>query len=229
MGVSALARKTVSDDFKVFSERLSKLMKERGLKQQDLASVLGVKRQTVSLYMIGQSMPDAEQLKKISMFFDVSADWLLGISEYKDKQIEKISAAELGFSENAISTLIASKEMYKSWDFTEIFNYLLSMDEFYSLLSGIAQIKKGTENYLKKSIPAPFTDKREQVELNKTKAERLLEKGGGIYRVIDEWEYLKMQEYYLQSAFAEIVHEVVFEEKEALRQLLFLEQGVTLK
>ena len=63
-----MARKTVSDDFRVFSERLSDLMKERGLKQQDLADVLGIKRQTVSLYMTGQSMPDAEQVKNIAMF-----------------------------------------------------------------------------------------------------------------------------------------------------------------
>lgn len=63
-----MARKTVSDDFRVFSERLSDLMKERGLKQQDLADVLGIKRQTVSLYMTGQSMPDAAQLKILPCF-----------------------------------------------------------------------------------------------------------------------------------------------------------------
>lgn len=77
----ALARKTVTDDFKIFSDRLSKLMKERNITQEQLAHELGVKRQTVSLYKNGQSTPDAAQLKNIAMFFGVSADWLLGLSD----------------------------------------------------------------------------------------------------------------------------------------------------
>ena len=78
-----MARKTVSDDFMIFPQRLSELMKERKMTQQNLADGLGVKRQTVSLYMSGQSMPDAEQLRNIALFFDVSSDWLLGLSNFK--------------------------------------------------------------------------------------------------------------------------------------------------
>ena len=101
-----MARKTVSDDFKVFSERLSDLMKERGLKQQDLADVLGIKRQTVSLYMTGQSMPDAEQVKNIAMFFSVSADWLLGLSNTKTLDLNiKLVCEFLGLSENVVIAL----------------------------------------------------------------------------------------------------------------------------
>ncbi len=78
-----MARKTVSDDFAVFPQRLSALMMRRKLTQQKLADALGVKRQTVSLYISGQSMPDAEQLRNIALFFGVSADWLLGLSEFE--------------------------------------------------------------------------------------------------------------------------------------------------
>lgn len=77
-----MARKKVTNNFKVFPERLSALMKERQTTQQELASALGVKRQTISLYKSGQSIPDAEQLKNIAVFFDVSADWLLGLSQF---------------------------------------------------------------------------------------------------------------------------------------------------
>ena len=63
-----MARKTVTDDFKVFSERLSMLMKERGVTQEMLANDLGIKRQTVGLYKSGQSTPDAAQLRNIAIF-----------------------------------------------------------------------------------------------------------------------------------------------------------------
>ena len=109
-----VARKTVSDDFKVFSERLSELMKEGGLKQQDLANVLEVKRQTVSLYMSGQSMPDAEQLKKIAVFFNVSADWLLGLSDVRvlETDLREI-CTYTGLSE------VAAKNLHKFANYNE--------------------------------------------------------------------------------------------------------------
>jgi transcriptional regulator with XRE-family HTH domain len=72
-----------------FSERLTHIMKDTGTTQQELGDVLGSKRQTVSLYMTGQSKPDVETLGKIADHFNVSADWLLGrtnsqVAEYED-------------------------------------------------------------------------------------------------------------------------------------------------
>ena len=83
-----MARKAVTDDFKVFSKRLSALMKERNVTQEELAHELGIKRQTVSLYKNGQSTPDAAQLKNIATFFDVSADWLLGLTNTRSQDID---------------------------------------------------------------------------------------------------------------------------------------------
>ena len=107
-----MARKEVSDNFKVFSKRLSALMKERGLRQQALADYLGTKRQTISLYMGGQSMPDAEQLKNIALFFDVSADWLLGLADVRSANIEiQAICARTGLSEAAVSGLMDMKQL----------------------------------------------------------------------------------------------------------------------
>lgn len=128
VGVSALARKTVSDDFKVFSERLSKLMKERRLKQQDLASVLGVKRQTVSLYMSGQSMPDAEQLKKMAVFFRVSADWLLGLTDFRDRKNSQVLAKDLGLSEHSIEVLSEYVEHFEGKYLIPTINLLIEQE-----------------------------------------------------------------------------------------------------
>lgn len=79
-----MPRKPVNEEFKIFSENLKTLLKENNLKQRELAEYLHVKRQTVSLYTTGQSTPDALLLKKIAIFFNVSADWLLGLTDIKN-------------------------------------------------------------------------------------------------------------------------------------------------
>lgn len=94
-----------------FPSRLSEIMREHKVSQEKLASALGVKRQTVSLYKTGQSSPNAEQLCKIALFFNVSADWLLGISEVKsqDSDIQQI-CKQTGLSEDIVGWLrICSK------------------------------------------------------------------------------------------------------------------------
>lgn len=107
-----MAKKAVSDDFKMFSDKLKNLMKARNKKQQDLADVLGVKRQTISLYMNGQSKPDAEQLKIIAQFFNVSADWLLGLTDISTKDMDVRTICEFtGLSDQAILKLHDLKEM----------------------------------------------------------------------------------------------------------------------
>ena len=142
-----MARKTVSDDFRVFSERLSDLMKERGLKQQDLADVLGIKRQTVSLYMTGQSMPNAAQLKNIAMFFDVSADWLLGITETRSQDIDiKYICKKIGLKENVVIKL---QEIYEGQGYIpetiEGVNSILSNTMFHLLARDYVRLKRFTE------------------------------------------------------------------------------------
>ena len=103
-----MARKTVTDDFQDFPKRLSDLMKERGTTQQDLADALGVKRQTISLYKSGQSMPDARTLRDIAMYFKVSSDFLIGLSDIRAFGLHKRAVCELtGLSDEAADRVVA--------------------------------------------------------------------------------------------------------------------------
>lgn len=49
--------------------------------QSDIARALNVKRQTVSLWIIGTTEPTAGRIKDMAKFFGVSSDFLLGISD----------------------------------------------------------------------------------------------------------------------------------------------------
>lgn len=60
------------------TERVKRLMEERGLSQADLAKFMGVHQGQVSNWMSGRNMPNLETLVKMADFFGVSTDYLVG-------------------------------------------------------------------------------------------------------------------------------------------------------
>lgn len=64
-----------------FSERLAVLRKERGLSQEMLAEQIGVSRQAVSKWEVGEATPDLNKLLSLADVLDVSLDDLCGRQE----------------------------------------------------------------------------------------------------------------------------------------------------
>lgn len=96
-----------------FPSRLRSLMKESGKAQQDLANYLEKTRQAVSYYIDGQTSPDWKNIKKISEYFGVSADYLLGLTDVKSQNQDIIAlVSSLGLCEEAANSLVslAAKE-----------------------------------------------------------------------------------------------------------------------
>ena len=59
-------------------ERLIELRKQQNLTQQDMARILGISRQAYSNYELGNREADYTTLKKLSNYFNVTVDYLLG-------------------------------------------------------------------------------------------------------------------------------------------------------
>ena len=68
----------------LFSKRLVSLRKEKKLTQYDLAELLGFSRGQIGNYEQGTREPDQNTLLKISDFFNVSVDYLLGKTDVKN-------------------------------------------------------------------------------------------------------------------------------------------------
>ena len=68
--------------------RLKELREKRRLNQEGLAIELSVSQSTISAYEIGERTPDLETLIVIAKFFDVSLDYLVGISDVKQRIIQ---------------------------------------------------------------------------------------------------------------------------------------------
>lgn len=65
-----------------FGERLKSLRKEKGMGQNALAEAIKVSNASISYWETGKQEPCAEAIFKLALFFNVSADYLLGITEY---------------------------------------------------------------------------------------------------------------------------------------------------
>ena len=67
----------------LFAKRLRELRKERGLSQVDLGAELGYGYTAISAYETGRNEPSFADLIHIGEMLDVSADYILGISDVR--------------------------------------------------------------------------------------------------------------------------------------------------
>lgn len=67
-------------------DRLNKVLKEKKISQSDLYRMTDIKRQNISRYSRNEMSISVENLVKISKALNVSTDYLLGLSDYKDRR-----------------------------------------------------------------------------------------------------------------------------------------------
>ena len=65
-----------------FTERFNELLKQSGKTQVEIAKALNITKQCVNDYKTGKSLPSLETLCALCRYLDVSADYLLGLSDY---------------------------------------------------------------------------------------------------------------------------------------------------
>ena len=65
-----------------FSARLQQLRKEANLKQSDLAKILNTTQRRISHLESGKIEPDLATLVDIAKYFNVTIDYLVGVSDY---------------------------------------------------------------------------------------------------------------------------------------------------
>lgn len=78
----------------MLGERLRQIRMEKELSQAEVAKMLGVSQQAVANYETGLRQPDTLTLTKLAQIFNVSTDWLLGLTNLKkfDLDIDNIAA-----------------------------------------------------------------------------------------------------------------------------------------
>ena len=79
----------------MINEMIRKLRKDFNISQVELASKLGVTKQCVSNWENDNILPSIEMLIKIAKYFNVSTDYLLGISSEKTLDVSGLTDTEI--------------------------------------------------------------------------------------------------------------------------------------
>ncbi|MCF6466389.1 helix-turn-helix domain-containing protein [Clostridium sp. Cult2] len=107
-----------------FSDRLKELRIESGILQRELADYLKVSRVTITQYESGNRSPDDEIKKKIAKYFNVSLDYLMGVSDvknpYSEKSIEEEYKEEIQALEKFRQVMINKGLDYKNKTYEEL-------------------------------------------------------------------------------------------------------------
>lgn len=100
--------------------------------QKMLAEAVGIRPQTISLYLDGSTQPNADNLYKIAKYFKVSVDFLLSGVSSENASINET----LGLSEAAVNMLKLANKMDKENDLPimPLINDLFSDRDFYQFL-----------------------------------------------------------------------------------------------
>lgn len=73
----------------LFKERLIELRNEKGLNQRDFAKTLNITQPAICRWERGEREPDFAMLEKLCKFFEVTADYLLGLEdEFGNKDLQ---------------------------------------------------------------------------------------------------------------------------------------------
>lgn len=92
-----------------FQEQLQTLRKAKGLSQEKLAEFLGISRQAVAKWEVGQSYPDIARLISLSDLFKVSIDKL--VNDYEENCRLSIEENKINFiNEDIIDFLCKAKK-----------------------------------------------------------------------------------------------------------------------
>ena len=72
-----------------FAKRLRDLREEKNITQTKLGNEIGIDQRSISFYELGKYEPDLQTLIYIAKYFNVSVDYLLGLTNIKEPYPKK--------------------------------------------------------------------------------------------------------------------------------------------
>ena len=76
--------------------RIRALRQQKKITQDELGNIVNVQKSAISKYELGRAVPSTDVLKKLSEYFHVSIDYLLGLSEESTPTYTILSPLKLG-------------------------------------------------------------------------------------------------------------------------------------
>ena len=138
-----------------FPIALRNLLEKKKLTHAQLGEMLGVKRQSIGQYATGQSYPSVNIVYDLMNKLNVSAEFILGLSE-AEKLNNEVIRKDLGIQEKATECLkkFVSKQQIENKDLTKLkmLNYLIEnieddlLENLYNYLFHDIEITEGNKD-----------------------------------------------------------------------------------
>lgn len=122
----------------IFAERLRELRNDTGISLKELANLLETTAQSLSLYERAERTINIDMLVKISKYFNVSSDYLIGLSDNKTTKAElRMVCDYTGLSKENIEVIKFLKEA----EYKHIIESVINDKFFIELISGCGGIE----------------------------------------------------------------------------------------
>lgn len=122
-----------------FGKRLGEIMQKKGVSRMELKDSTGLSLQSISNYLKDKRKPDCEMVAEIATALNVSADYLLGLSEVhtRNETIQGINM-ETGLWGDAIAKLMTEKICGDN-EISDFISYLVTNSRISELIAAIKE------------------------------------------------------------------------------------------
>lgn len=183
-----------------FAQRLKKIMIEKNIKQYELAEHIGVRAPTITLYVQGETEPNATKIAQIAKFLGVTTDYLLGVDE--DETTDKMKMCDyLGLSLNNLERLNTLKllglqtTLNNSMEFLE--SLVLGLDSIEAIANQSCSDLLNSISEFEKALDILTNENTDDQTANLT---------SDIVFEPNSVDVLNSELYLLQTAFNEFIH-----------------------
>lgn len=107
---TGVERSSAANKNAIFPTQLRDLRREKGVSQDELSKILGVSKSTLGLWETGDTLPDARSLHDLAVYYGVSADYLLGLSDVRTANTDVRAICEYtGLCNESIASVLKAK------------------------------------------------------------------------------------------------------------------------
>lgn len=171
----------------IFGNRLRELRVEFGLTQKQLADALGLAFSTISMYERGIREPDFVTMEAIADYFNVSMDYLHGLSNDKNRFIITVTCEECGLSYTTRSQqdFEIHEQYHRKW--------LAAKNKFKMLVSNnLEELKSHSYDIINSSLSTPGQIYNAWLDIMKSYFSRSVIASGFNLNHVDFCEYVAM-------------------------------------
>lgn len=194
---------------RLFCERFRILRNQHEMNQDEFSKFLGISRPTVGFYENGERVPDAVRLAQIAQRCNVSSDWLIGLSNMKSPENNKLLISDLGFSDHLISSLkwIAKNSRKFGWNPLE---KLILGSTGHRLINELFMLAWYSGIYHKEKEEGLIKNSHKRIEemLEDNILDSIYETVGRKFRLVDCEDMIELKSYEAEKFFKRILQNI---------------------